>query len=608
MTDVDLPRWQLESIYPGLDSKEFTNDRNALTEAVEQLERFLDDRRVRASAAGGRIDDAAPTVEALVERLNGLYTTFRTLLTYLGNRLSVDAADDAARSQLSSLDPLRAKLGALVARITAWTGELDVDAIAATSPTLREHLYALRQLKAEALHLMGEEAEALAAALSASGGSAWERLHTDLVSRRTLDVRLPDDDAPRSYGLAELGVRLSDERAEVRAAAFEALTTLLDRDAMVFAAALNGVKGHTLEVLHRRGWDSVLDATLFDNAIDRASLDAMRTATAEAAPVMRRYLRAKARYLGHDVLRWQDLRAPVTRGEPRRFTWEEAKAFVLERFGNYSDRLAGFAERAFREGWVDVPPRPGKRNGAFCSPVFGRRESRVMLNFGGRLSDVFTLAHELGHGYHNDCLYRYERTPLQAQLPMTLAETASIFCETLVMNGLLAESDEAMELAVLEQDLNHTSALILDIDARFRFESAVFEARRQRALAAPEIDAMMLEAQEASYGDALAQEGRHRLAWADKPHYYFSSRSFYNYPYTFGFLFGRGLYSVYEQDPEAFLEDYDRLLASTGMAEAADLAGEFGIDIRDPGFWRSALAATEDRVARYESLVGAATP
>lgn len=230
-----------------------------------------------------------------------------------------------------------------------------------------------------------------------------------------------------------------------------------------------------------------------------------------------------------------------------------------------------------------------------------------MLNFGGRLSDVFTLAHELGHAYHNDCLYRSDRTTLQMQLPMTLAETASIFCETLVSNGLLDEADEAMELAILEQDLRQTSTLVLDIEARFRFESAVFAERSRRTLAPTEFDELMSGAQGEAYGDALSVDGRHRLAWAEKPHYYFSSRSFYNYPYTFGFLFGRGLYSVYRADPDAFLERYDALLAGTGMADAAALAADFGIDIRDPGFWRSSLAVAEERVARFEALVGRMT-
>lgn len=602
MSDVDLPHWQLHSIYPGIDSAGFQSDRRAVERDVDALEAFMDARAVRSPEGGGDVAEPVETLEGLVERLNDLYGTLQTLAVYLGNTLSVDATNDRARAEMTALDPLEAKLGALIARITGWVGALDLDAAARRSALAREHAFALRRLKSEALHLMGEEAEALAAALDASGGGAWERLHTDLVSTRTVSSAVPEGSAEREYGLAELGVLLSDEREAVRSAAFAAQTELLERDAAVYAAALNGVKGQTQELARRRGWASVLEATLFDNAIDAQSLDAMRTATAEAAPLLRRYLRAKARFLGKDALAWWDLQAPVGGEAPRTFGWSEATSFVVTRFGMYSPRLAGFAERAFREGWVDVPPRPGKRNGAFCSPVFGRRESRVMLNFGGRLGDVFTLAHELGHAYHNDCLYRFGRTPLQAQLPMTLAETASIFCETLVANGLLAEADDETELAVLEQDLRQTSTLVLDIEARFRFEAAVFERRSERSLAPRELDALMLDAQETVYGDAIAAGGRHRLAWAEKPHYYFSGASFYNYPYAFGFLFGRGLYGAYRSDAEGFVDDYDRLLSSTGLADAAELAGTFGIDIHDPAFWRGALSVVQERVGRFETL------
>ncbi len=602
MSQGDLPHWQLDSIYSGIDSQEFRADREALIEGIEELEAFLDSHGIRAPQPGQVVEEPAPAAEGLVQRLNRLLEIFSTLGSYLGNTLSVDASNDRARAELTALDPAEAKLGALIARITAWVGALDLDALGASSSLLRDHAHALRRIQAEALHLMGEEAEALAAALEASGAGAWERHHSDLVSRRTITVQLPGEDEARPYALAELGVRLSDKREAVRSAAFAAQTELLERDAAVYAAALNGVKGQTQELARRRGWPSVLEATLFDNAIDAQSLEAMRTATAEATPVLRRYLHAKARFLGKEALAWWDLQAPVGSGAPRTFSWPEATSFVVERFGMYSPRLAGFAERAFREGWVDVPPRPGKRNGAFCSPVFGRRESRVMLNFGGRLGDVFTLAHELGHAYHNDCLYRFGRTPLQAQLPMTLAETASIFCETLVANGLLAEADDETELAVLEQDLRQTATLVLDIEARFRFESAVFERRSERSLAPRELDALMLDAQAAVYDDAIAPAGRHRLAWAEKPHYYFSGASFYNYPYAFGFLFGRGLYGAYRADAEGFVDDYDRLLSSTGLADAAELAGTFGIDVHDPAFWRGALAVVQERVGRFETL------
>ena len=307
--------------------------------------------------------------------------------------------------------------------------------------------------------------------------------------------------------------------------------------------------------------------------------------------------------MGKDTLAWYDLLAPVTAGTPRTFSWTEASALVTETFGSYSDKLAAFAARTFEEGWHDVPPRKGKRNGAFCMSVEAVKESRIMHNFGGGLDDVFTVAHELGHAYHNDCLFEAERTPLQDDTPMTLAETASIFCETIVTNAMLARADEAEKLSILEQDLLGATQLVVDIDSRFRFEESIFDKRRERELSVDELNALMLDAQAQTYGGALDPSARHPSMWAHKGHYYSTGRSFYNFPYTFGYLFGLGLYAQYQANPEGWHERYDTLLSETGMFDAAPLAARFGIDIESIDFWRGSLAIAEGRVAEYEALV-----
>src|SRR5690606_18808104 len=222
----------------------------------------------------------------------------------------------------------------------------------------------------------------------------------------------------------------------------------------------------------------------------------------------------------------------------------------------------------------------------FCLAIHPRSESRVMLNFTGNLGDIRTLAHELGHAYHNDCKIRFGRDMLQVPTPMTLAETASIFCETIVFQGQLHTATGATRLALLEQDMQQVTQLVIDIHSRFLFESGVFERRRQRDLSVDELNALMIDAQDRTYGDTLDPAARHPLMWAHKGHYYSSGLSFYNYPYTFGFLFGLGLYAQYLADGDAFKERYDELLASTGMADAATLARGFGIDIEDEAFWR----------------------
>ncbi len=611
---VTLPRWQLDSIYPGLDSPEFLADEGAFLEALADLEGFLDAHGIGDAPAGGDLEaraaadaDEAATLAGALELALRLSELQAVTGVYLSLRVSTDAYDEAAQAALSARRAVGARTGAAWARFKAWLRTVDLDAAAARFDLVAAHRYPLERFRQEAERMLGYEAEALAAALDSSGGSAWARLYNDLTSRERIRAAvLPEEvsgaSPEREYGVPELHNLQADPREDVRRRAYRAELELLGRNQLAFAAAMNGIKGQVGTLAARRGWGGPLEYSLFQHGITRASLDAMHEACEERFEDLRGYLRAKAALLGKERLAWYDLQAPLPQAEPPSYTWDEAKALVLERFAGYSPELAAFARRAFESGWVDVPPRRGKRSGAFCSGVPVRDESRVMLNFGGNLSDVFTLAHELGHAYHNDCRFRFGRTVLQASTPMTLAETASIFCETLLFDGLMAGAGEAERLAVLEQSLQHSVQLLLDIHTRFLFEAEVFERRRQRELSAEEMSEAMERAQARVFGDAVAAGERHPLMWAHKPHYYSSARSFYNYPYTFGWLFSLGLYARYRVERDAFRRRYDELLSSTGMAPAGDLARGFGIDIEDPGFWRESLDVVAGRVDAFREI------
>ncbi|MDZ7704313.1 MAG: M3 family oligoendopeptidase [Trueperaceae bacterium] len=600
-----LPHWQLDSIFPGLDSPEFDLAKTELRTRLELLETFIDDRDIRARSGARVTPDVAALCDELLSRVNDLYRTFSTLNAYLSGFVATDAFNDQARAEASALRPLASRLSVVSKRTTAWLGSFDPDALIAESEVAREHAYTVRKSALEAMRLLSDEAEAVVSGLEPTAGSAWARLHSDLVSRTTIRTLLPGRDNA-DYTLSELRNLQSEPDRDLRRAAYDAEISLLAQNDVSFAAAMNSIKGQVDELSGRRGWARPLDEALFANAITAGSLAALQQACRERFPVLRRYLGAKAALLGLDRLAWYDLRAPLDLGGGvRRYSWDEAQALVIGAFGRYSDKLADYAKQTFAAGWIDVPPRKGKRNGAFCMPVLGVKESRIMLNFGGQLDDVFTLAHELGHGYHNACQFEAERTPLQKSTPMTLAETASIFCETIVVNALLERADDRETLAILEQDLLSTTQLVIDIDSRFRFEQTVFERRRERELSIDELNGIMLDAQAETYGDALEADARHRYMWAHKGHYYSTGRSFYNFPYTFGMLFGLGLYKRYQDEPDAFRANYDDLLASTGMDEAAPLAARFGINIEDVDFWRGALSLAETRVGRYEELAGA---
>jgi pepF/M3 family oligoendopeptidase len=391
-----------------------------------------------------------------------------------------------------------------------------------------------------------------------------------------------------------------DVDRELRRAAYEAELRTWEANAVPLAAALNSVKGQTLALSERRGWSSPLDEALFDNQIDTETLEAMLGAVTEALPHLRRYFPAKARALGLPRLAWYDVDAPLARagdGDDRSgWAFENGRAFILEQFGTYSATMRDFAASAFRDRWIDAEPREGKRDGAFCLPI-RPGESRILSNYLPSFGAMSTLAHELGHGYHN--LVAASLTPLQRDIPMTAAETASIFCETIVKNAALQEASPAERVEILEGSLQSAIGVTVDVPGRFLFERRVFERRQERELSVAELNELMLEAECETYGDEV--EPLHPYMWAVKPHYYFSS--YYNYPYTFGLLFGLGLYARYEQDPESFRSRYDELLASTGLDDLGTLAARLDVDVRSPGFWRSSLAVIREEIELFERLV-----
>ena len=348
----------------------------------------------------------------------------------------------------------------------------------------------------------------------------------------------------------------------------------------------------------RRGWSSPLEASLLDNNIDRATFDAMLTAAYESFPDFRRYLHAKARTLGLSRLAWYDMFAPVSNDE-KIWEYQDASAFIIEQFGSFSQRLSNFAARAFNENWIDAEPREGKIDGAYCSPL-RKDESRVFANYKASFDGVSTLAHELGHGYHN--LNLAQRTMLQHSTPMTLAETASIFCETIIRHAAMRNAGRQEQIAILEASLQGACQVVVDITSRFLFEQRVFEQRMQRELSIDELNNLMLEAQSETYGDGLDEKALHQYMWAMKPHYYSSRLSFYNYPYMFGLLFGLGLYARYQEDTAKFKSGYDELLSSTGLADAASLAQQFGINIRSVDFWRASLDIIRRDIDLFDEL------
>ena len=598
MTTTELPHWDVADIYPAVGSREYESGREALAADITRLAALYDRHDVRRRHDAVVDDGTVAAFDEVVDATNDVMEQVRRLYAYLTSFVSTAATDEAAQGELSHLQGELAQLSRLRSRFDAWVASLGPDDLTTRSTVAADHAWPLQQSALRAAHQMSQAEEELLSELTLTGATAWQRLYGTFSSQLTVEVATPDGGVEpmpmsRARGLAR------DPDPDRRRAAYEAELATWEANAAPIIAALNAIKGETSTVNRRRGWSDDLEPALAANGVDRPTLEAMQAAVVASFPDFRRYLSTKARLLGRTDgrLAFHDLFAPVVPTAAR--SWDDATAAVSGAFASYSPVLAGLVTRAVAGRWIDAEPRRGKRDGAFCMGLEGDR-SLVLLNFDGSFNSVQTLAHELGHAYHNVTLA--DRTPLQRQLPMALAETASIFCETIMVEAGLGDADGASRLEIVEGDLQGSCQVVVDIHSRFLFERAVFGRRATRTISAAEACDLMLDAQDQTYGDALDPDARHPWMWAAKPHYYGST--FYNWPYTFGLLFGLGLYARYREDPDRFRGGYDDLLSSCGLGSAADLASRFGIDVHDEGFWTSSLDVIRRRIDELESLAG----
>lgn len=599
------PSWDLASIYPGLDSQEFRDATGVVTRALREVPELLAAFADAPPAhGGGRLGGAlVAAYETATVQLGALVDALWTLQAYVRARVAADSRDEPARAAAAEVDAFVARQRQVLAQYDSWVASLDLDALFARSATAREHRHVLRRAAEAARHRMGGAEEALAASLSASGGgAAWERLRRDIVSDLVVRVRHADgrtQDMPQS---ATGGLFLGAD-GDARRAARSAVIESWERVAVPVAAALNGVKGELTTLSARRGWRDSLDPCLFANCTDRATLDALHAAVREALPVFRRFLTTKARLLGKTELAGWDLWAAVVppgEGAGRSWGFHEAAAFIVAQFATYSHELSDLAARAFRERWVDAEPRAGKDPGGLSMPV-RRGEFRILVNYAPSFHAVRTLAHELGHAYHN--LHLWRRGALLRGTPLPLAETASAFCEAIVTGAAFDEATGPAKTALLNEDLQWACDRVVGMYGRFLLEQRICEIRAKRELSVSELKEFSLEIQRELYGDAVDPRTHSPFLWTYE-HFFDPrpGRSYYNWPYTFSLLFGSGLYGQFRERPDRFRATFDGVLASTGTADVVALALRLGADVRSVEFWRASFDLYRDRVRAFEVL------
>ena len=593
------PRWDLSNVYPSLESDEFKAAVDDYKKQVAAFEKFFK-KELRKTDAKTKAKDLAPLVGKAIDQINSIQTLSATIVPFIYSYVTTDSRNKLATKTLSEFEQASLPMHQLMTQFTAWLGKIapKLDKVIANNKSAKAHEFMLREAADQSQYLMSDAEEALAAELSLSGGNAFEKLQGTVTSQLSVDFEL-DGKTEKMPMPALINLRSHPDEA-VRHGAYDAENQAWETVKETLAACMNGVKGEAITLNKKRGRKDAIHSSLDASRLNRKTLEAMLTAMKDSFPMFRKYFHAKAKKLGKEKLAWWDLYAPTGKTD-KVYSFEEARDFVLENFGKFSPGLAAFARCAFDKNWIDAEQREGKRGGAFCMEVQGVKESRILANFDGSFDQVSTLAHELGHAFHNECAYQANKTMLQQLTPMTLAETASTMCETIVTEAVLASTqDPHEELAVLEAQLINAAGIIVDIYSRYLFEKEVFERREQSELSADDFNEIMERAQKETYGDGLDERYLQKFMWTWKPHYY--SSSFYNYPYAFGLLFATGLYAIYQQRGEAFVEDYKNLLASTGEETAAKLAKRFGIDITKRKFWDNSLAIIGKRIDRYAQL------
>ena len=571
--------WTLEDLYPSFESQEFKQDVEAYKALKGKFESLT-------------LEDSIEGITQVVKLLEESTVLTGRLYNYIHLTLATDTTHETATQVEVQLAGVSADLQATYAKVSKFLGTIQTDIT--TDPFLAEYRYYFEEAKKDATHLLSDELEEVLAKMSISGGKAWSQLFDFMWSSAQGEYK------GEVVTLSEIRGKAYDSDAEVRKSAYEAELKMYDAIKEPIAFSLNHIKKEVLTTSSLRGFESPLAHTLEASRMSRETLEALLEAIREYLPNFRKYLRHKAALLGYENgLPFYDLFAPVGNSS-RTFTVEESKDYLIENFKTFSADLAEMTEEFFDKHYIDFYPRKGKVGGAFCANLPMIKQSRVLTNFTGSLSDVVTLAHELGHAYHG--LHIENHRPLNQDYSMPVAETASTFNENIIMNTAIKEASDEEKIALIESQLQDTTQIIVDIYSRYLFETAVFENREQSFMFSKDLEEMMLSAQKEAYGDGLDQAYLHPYMWACKPHYYSTGLSFYNFPYAFGGLFSKGLYAIYQEQPEGFVEKYQELLRATTVSSVEDTAKVLGVDVSTPEFWKKALAEVAESIEAFIAL------
>lgn len=585
--------WDLSILYSSFNDGNFKEDYENLPKEIEKILNFAKDNFGYENVTSNEKE----VIENYINMCNK-FSKYYNLLYFSSLVLATDTENIEA---LKIQNTIEEALTSLVSANTAFNAYLlkldDFEDIIQSSSILKEHEFVLKEFKEEGKYNLSDKEELIIATLQLNGSNAWTTLWNQVTSTLNVDIRLNGKNLVMP--LSKIRSMAEDCEQYVRKTAYYAEIGAYPKIEKTAAACLNAIKGEAMSIANLRGYSNVMEMTLKSSRMDCETLNVLISTLEESLPIFDKYFKHKAKLLGHNnkKLPFYDLFAPV--GDINMtFTKEEAIQFILKNFNNFSEDLGDFTKNAFDNDWIDWDSLEGKLGGAFCENLHYVKQSRILTNFSGSFSDVLTLAHELGHAYHGEALK--DVSFLNTRYSMPIAEVASTFCETLVCNAAIGTATKEEKLVILENNIQGMAQVIVDIYSRYLFESEVFSKRVTGSLSANELKEIMINCQKKSYGDVLTD--LHPYMWLCKPHYYYVNSNFYNFPYAYGLLFAKGLYSIYLNEGPTFAQKYKRLLTSTGQNSLYDVGLMVDINIRSKDFWRNAISIIESDIDKFLTM------
>jgi pepF/M3 family oligoendopeptidase len=586
--------WNLEVIFKGgSESKEFADHLNLTSELIELFQ-----AKVSSWTPLNTTEDSN-FLQELLEDFEHAAKKLRQAGAFVGCLQAQNTEDKKAYNLEASVTSLSAAFQTALSRFDSLLTTIydDVWTQLLADEPLNLLSYILTERRDRAKDKLSNEEEAIITALGVDGYHGWGQLYDLLVGKIKISFNEKGEEKLLSVGQAFN--KFSSPDRDIRAAIFENWERAWGDQADILAKTLNHLSGFRLSVYKKRGWEDVLKEPLSINRMEKGTLETMWSVISENKQKLVKYLERKASLLGLEKISWYDLDAPYGKTTSK-VSYQEGAKFIEQNFAIFGEKMAAFARKAFEEQWIEGEDRPGKAPGGFCTYFPESNQSRIFMTYSGTPTNVSTLAHELGHGFHTYAMKGVHH--LNRNYAMNVAETASTFAEMIVADAAVKNAkDEEEKLVLLDDKIQRTVALLMNIHARYLFETRFYEERKQGPVAVDRLNELMLTAQKEAYSNSL--EEYHPLFWASKLHFFITGVPFYNFPYTFGYLFSLGIYAQALEEGKGYEEKYIALLKDTASMSVEDLAQKhLQVDLTKPDFWEKAVRICLDDIDEFLML------